>query len=114
MSRIGSLVAALRPSQWVKNLLVFTALIFAGRAGDSTAVVETIIAFLIFCAAASGIYLLNDIRDREADRQHPLKQNRPIASGALPVPVAGMTATLLILAALLDVPRLAIEILDPD
>jgi len=96
-----NLLASLRPSQWVKNLLVFAALVFGHRAGDPTAVSQAAIAFLLFCAAASGIYLLNDIRDRESDQLHPLKLTRPIASGALPVSIAGTASFVLILGACL-------------
>ena len=79
----------------MKNLLVFAALVFARQAGNAEEVQHAVLAFLIFCAAASGVYLLNDIRDREADRQHPLKRSRPIASGDLPVSVAAIASALL-------------------
>ncbi len=88
---------ALRPHQWVKNLLVFAPLLFFTRTGttagtprlaDPLAWQLAITAFATFCAAASAIYLLNDIVDRDEDRRHPKKRLRPIASGALPVPKA--------------------------
>jgi 4-hydroxybenzoate polyprenyltransferase len=101
MSGAGALWSSLRPSQWVKNLLVFAALIFGHRATDPAAVQDAALAFLLFCAAASGIYLLNDIHDREADRRHPLKRMRPIASGVLSVPLAGAASSALILGACL-------------
>ena len=83
-----ALLRALRPTQWVKNVFVLAPLVFAEQLGDSAVVTRAALAFLAFCFAASTIYLFNDLRDREEDRRHPLKQHRPIASGALPVPVA--------------------------
>jgi 4-hydroxybenzoate polyprenyltransferase len=77
------LLRALRPSQWVKNLFVLAPAVFAHRLLDGAAVARTLVAFGAFCAAASAVYLLNDLHDREADRNHPLKRNRPLASGAL-------------------------------
>lgn len=85
---LPALLKAMRPHQWVKNLLVFAPLMFAHRFGEVEATVQAVMAFAIFCLLSSSIYLLNDIRDVEADRAHPRKQHRPIASGALPVPVA--------------------------
>ena len=92
---MSSLVRSLRPSQWTKNLIVFAALIFARRLTDPSAILLSLAAFAVFCALSGVVYLVNDIVDREADRRHPLKRNRPIASGALPVPVAATAATLL-------------------
>ena len=85
---VVSLVRSLRPSQWTKNLIIFAGLIFGQRLLDPASVVTSICAFLIFCALSSVVYLINDVADRDADRQHPLKRKRPIASGALPVSVA--------------------------
>jgi len=85
---ILSLVLSLRPSQWTKNLIIFGALGLSQRLLDIDAVLVSCAAFAIFCVLSGVVYLLNDIADREADRQHPLKRSRPIASGALPAPVA--------------------------
>ena len=85
---ILSLVLSLRPSQWTKNLIIFGALGLSQRLLDVDAVLVSCAAFAIFCVLSGVVYLLNDVADREADRQHPLKRFRPIASGALPVPVA--------------------------
>ena len=85
---ILSLVLSLRPSQWTKNLIIFGALGLSQRLLDVDAVLVSCAAFAIFCVLSGVVYLLNDIADREADRQHPLKRFRPIASGALPVPIA--------------------------
>jgi 4-hydroxybenzoate polyprenyltransferase len=83
-----NLVLSLRPSQWTKNLIIFAALMFAQRLLDVQAVLHAVTAFVIFCALSGVVYLINDVADREADRRHPVKKHRPIASGALPVPVA--------------------------
>jgi 4-hydroxybenzoate polyprenyltransferase len=83
-----SLVLSLRPSQWTKNLFILLPLMLAQRLLDAQAVLYAVAAFVIFCALSGVVYLINDIADQEADRQHPVKKNRPIASGALPVPVA--------------------------
>lgn len=83
-------VQALRPHQWVKNLLVIAPLAFTpqGLLFQASAWVSVLLAMASFCMAASSIYLLNDIVDREEDARHPKKRNRPIASGRLPVGVA--------------------------
>ncbi len=78
----------MRPHQWVKNLLVFAPLVFTHEAGVRDAVRLAALAFVAFCLASSSVYLLNDLVDREADRRHPKKQHRPIASGRLPVAMA--------------------------
>ena len=83
-----ALVRAVRPRQWVKNLLVVAAPLAAGELGDRDVLAATLLAFVSFCLAASAVYLVNDTADREMDRLHPTKRLRPIASGALPVPIA--------------------------
>jgi len=88
IATLRPLARALRPHQWTKNLLVFAALVFAQRMGHAGDVVRAAIAFLLFCAASSATYLFNDVCDAESDRQHPLKRLRPVASGALPAPMA--------------------------
>lgn len=94
------LIKALRPHQWVKNVFVLAPLVFAEELDDPTLALEAGFAFLAFCFAASSIYLVNDLRDREDDRRHPLKQHRPIASGALSVGRARLAAVFLALVAL--------------
>ncbi len=94
------LLRALRPYQWVKNLLVFGALVFSQQLGDIEKVRLAAIAFAVFCAAASTVYLVNDILDRERDRQHPDKANRPIAAGRVGVGTAAALALILAVAAL--------------
>jgi len=78
-----NLLISLRPGQWTKNLFVFAALVFAQRLTDAGAVLKAVVGFLVFCALSSTVYLINDVLDREQDRRHPIKANRPIASGAL-------------------------------
>lgn len=77
------LLASLRPKQWTKNFLVFAGLIFAPKLRDPDAVKAALMAFVVFCALSSVVYLINDVQDREGDRLHPQKRNRPIASGTL-------------------------------
>lgn len=95
-------IKALRPKQWVKNVLVVAAPLAAGGShlGDSRVWLDVLIAFITFCLAASSIYLVNDARDVEADRAHPTKRFRPIAAGVLPVSVAYGMAVALIIAAI--------------
>lgn len=94
-SLLWSLVLALRPRQWTKNLIVLAGLIFGERLLDPAAVADAFIAFAVFCLLSGVVYLVNDIRDRHADRLHPIKSRRPIASGALPVPTANVAAVVL-------------------
>lgn len=89
------LLKACRPHQWIKNLFVAAPLVFARRIDDPTAAVRTIIALGCFCLLSSAVYLLNDVVDIERDRAHPVKRNRPVASGALPVTAARVAALLL-------------------
>ena len=102
-----ALLISLRPEQWTKNVIVFAGLMFgAGEAARraqllSGAVIgRTLVAFVTFCAVSGVVYLVNDIADREADRRHPLKCRRPIASGDLPVAVAATAATVIAVGAL--------------
>ena len=80
---LRGLIKTARPHQWVKNLFVVAPLVFAKGLGDADMVMRSVAAFFCFSFAASAIYLLNDIADVEADRLHPVKRNRPIASGAV-------------------------------
>src|SRR4051812_34774048 len=94
------LLLSLRPGQWTKNLVIFAGLLFGRRLFDATALGEAVAAFALFCALSGVVYILNDIADRDTDRQPPLKASRPIASGALPVATAAMVAVVLGTAAL--------------
>lgn len=96
-------IQLLRPPQWIKNLFVFAALVFGGKVSDSRAVLLSLIAFAAFCMVSSAGYVFNDILDRERDRLHPKKKDRPIASGAVPVGTAGVIgAALLVLAVMIS------------
>jgi 4-hydroxybenzoate polyprenyltransferase len=92
------LLRAIRPYQWAKNLLVFVPLVAARAIGDLAGWGEAFLMFIAFCCTASGIYLINDLLDLAADRQHPNKRRRPFASGALPLEVGLVAAPVLILA----------------
>lgn len=98
--RFRGLLRAARPRQWIKNLVCFAGLIFSGRLFQVEAALEAIVAFVGFCLAASGIYLLNDICDRQSDRHNPKKRGRPIASGLVPVSWAFAASAVLIAMAL--------------
>ena len=80
---VSTYIRALRPWQWLKNLLVFVPLILAKQLFDPASLSASVIAFISFCLIASAGYLINDLLDLEADRRHPRKKNRPIASGVL-------------------------------
>ncbi len=90
----------MRPRQWTKNLFVFAGLIFGDKLMDPRSAAIAAAAFGVFCLLSSTIYLINDVRDREADRLHPLKSRRPIASGALPIGVANAAALVIATVAL--------------
>lgn len=94
-STVVNLAVALRPEQWSKNLLVFAGLLFGLQLRNPSAVGRSLAAFVIFCALSSVVYLINDVLDREADRKHPLKKRRPIASGALSVSTALVAAAVI-------------------
>ncbi len=85
----------MRPHQWSKNLLIFVPMIMAHAVTDPNAWANALIMLVAFCASASSIYLTNDLVDLEADRRHPRKRRRPLASGALPIPLGTVLAGLL-------------------
>jgi len=85
---ISALLRTLRPVQWTKNVFVLAPLLFAGALTEPEALRSAFIAFAGFCCASSAVYIFNDIRDRDEDRRHPLKRNRPLASGDLSIGVA--------------------------
>ena len=100
-ARAGGLATGLlrqgRPKQWVKNVLVFAAPAAAGRLTDGPVLLRSLAVFVAFCLLASGLYYLNDLADVDADRLHPRKRFRPIASGQVPVRLAAVVAGLLVL-----------------
>ena len=95
-----ALIKAMRPRQWVKNILIFAALVFDRKIGYPSALLSTIAGAILFSLIASAIYLINDISDVEEDRNHPTKKNRQIASGKLPIPTARFAALLLLVVSL--------------
>lgn len=95
LAGLPPVVRALRPLQWTKNLLVFAALIFTRSVFEWDPLVRTIGAFLVFCMASSAIYLVNDLRDAERDRLHPVKRFRPIAAAQFSPRSAIVLASLL-------------------
>lgn len=91
----------MRPKEWVKNLLVFTGVIFSGSLTNSHNLWTSVLGFIIFCSASSCIYILNDLCDLKADREHPLKTKRPLAAGTVNINVARLTALVLFSGSLL-------------
>src|SRR3954447_26674662 len=94
------LVRALRPRQWVKNVLVLASPLAAGKIFELDVLAPTAVAFVLFCLAASAVYLVNDTIDAEEDRRHPRKRFRPIAAGIIPKPLAVAMASVLFVVAL--------------
>ena len=99
---LGDLIGALRPSQWAKNIVVLAAFFFAfwdrstpHRFGIGD-LIDVLLAAILFCVVSSGVYVLNDIADIATDRRHPIRRNRPIAAGRVPIPMAWGLASLLI------------------
>jgi 4-hydroxybenzoate polyprenyltransferase len=110
---IRPLVQSLRPAQWAKNLFVLAPLVFGDLLLVERAVLRAFLALVAFCCASSAVYLVNDLRDREEDRRHPLKRLRPLAAGTLSVPAAvaavlGLAAAALLLAVYLGLPFLLV------
>jgi len=97
---MGTYIRVLRPAEWIKNTFVFAALIFGGKVSDAPSIRLSLLAFVAFCLASSAGYILNDIVDRDRDRLHPTKKNRPIASGAVNLKTAGLSSLVLIAGAM--------------
>lgn len=100
MTDIAALIRALRPRQWIKNLVILVPLVFDVKLLQMQYLVPSLLAFGVFCALASSVYLINDLFDAEADRLHPTKKNRPIAAGLITPRSAVITAVMLPLLAL--------------
>ncbi|HEV8120878.1 MAG TPA: decaprenyl-phosphate phosphoribosyltransferase [Candidatus Polarisedimenticolia bacterium] len=96
-----ALLRAMRPRQWIKNLVVFAALVFALRLRDRAALERATLAFVLFCATSGAVYVMNDLFDVERDRRHPRKSRRPIASGDLGMVPAGVAVAVLLTVSLL-------------
>ncbi len=91
---------AMRPLQWTKNAVVFAALVFDGKLFEAGPLLHSLLAALAFCGVSSAVYLLNDLKDVDADRLHPKKRLRPIAAGLVTPDQAAVTAALLLALAL--------------
>ncbi len=97
---IKSIIVSMRPRQWLKNLLLFSPLLFSNNLVELSQDVMVLEAFLLFCLLSGSVYIINDIFDREQDQGHPLKSQRPISSGKIGVEKAGAAAAILSLLAL--------------
>ena len=82
------LLKTMRPRQWTKNVFVFVALFFDGKVLDVSSVLNTLAAFVLLCLMSSAVYIMNDLRDLENDRQHPVKRKRPLPAGQLSPTIA--------------------------
>lgn len=100
MTDIAALFRALRPRQWIKNLVILVPLVFDVKLLQMQYLLPSLLAFGVFCALASSVYIINDLFDAEADRLHPTKKNRPIAAGLITPRSAVITAVMLPLLAL--------------
>lgn len=96
-----SVIRLLRTRQWTKNLLCLAGAIFSGRLLDLSVLPLALFTAIVFSLGSSSVYILNDIIDRERDRQHPVKRNRPIATGQVSIPAAAVLATVLAVVALI-------------
>ncbi|MBP7792026.1 MAG: decaprenyl-phosphate phosphoribosyltransferase [Candidatus Goldbacteria bacterium] len=94
--KIKTFFELLRVKQWIKNLLIFIALIFTNNLLNFNLFLKTVVGFILFCFAASSIYIINDIKDAEEDSHHPAKKNRPIASGKIKPSFAFLISILLL------------------
>jgi 4-hydroxybenzoate polyprenyltransferase len=108
---ILALLESMRPKQWIKNLILFAPLAFAQKLLDLPLGLRAALAFAAFCLASSGVYLVNDILDREADQHHPEKKDRPIASGRVSVSAAAAFAVILFAGALAIAAFVRLELL---
>jgi len=98
---LSALLKTMRPRQWPKNIFIFAALVFDKQLLIRDSFLRTLSGFALFCLISSSVYIFNDLTDVEADRKHPDKKHRPIASGKLPVGVARAAGTLLVAGTLL-------------
>jgi 4-hydroxybenzoate polyprenyltransferase len=97
----ATVTRAMRPAQWLKNGVVFAGLVFGGKLLQPAAVATATLTALAFCLLSSGFYLVNDVRDRDADRLHPVKRFRPVPAGELAPRTAGLLGVILVVAAML-------------
>lgn len=98
--RVRGMIREMRPNQWVKNLFVLAPVVFAKELTSPSIIISALSAFAVFCLLAGAVYTLNDLVDAPADRVHPVKRNRPIASGRVPMGVAKAMVVVLVAASL--------------
>lgn len=98
--RLGGVIKTIRPHQWVKNVFVLAPVVFAKEIFDPLLLSRAALAFFVFCLLAGAVYTINDLADVEADRLHPVKRYRPIASGRVPIPAARILALVLVVLSL--------------
>lgn len=108
---LGDVVRLLRPHQWVKNLLVALPLLASHRIHEWPLIWATFSTFVVFCLVASGNYILNDLFDVETDRRHPSKRARPIAAGAVTVPLAVLMSTMLLTLGIVGAAMVSVNLL---
>ncbi|MBU0708520.1 decaprenyl-phosphate phosphoribosyltransferase [Patescibacteria group bacterium] len=99
-SQLKNLLTSMRPKQWIKNVFVFAPVIFGLKLYNADILARAMATFFLFTCTAAGVYLINDVIDLEKDKQHPLKKNRPIASGKLKIRTAIISALVLYFIAL--------------
>ena len=92
-------IKLIRVKHWIKNLLIFLPIFFSKNLGNQEKIISVIIGFISFSFVASSIYIINDIRDVEKDRKHPIKKNRPIASGKISIKNSIILSVLLLIVA---------------
>ena len=101
MNMVKSLIQTMRPKQWAKNIFLFAGLIFDQKLNDTPSFLRVFAGFVLFCLISGAVYIINDIADIEGDRKHPEKRFRPIASGAIPIRAAWISAVIILL---IDIP----------
>lgn len=97
---LRALLKTMRPRQWAKNIFLFAAVVFDKQLIIPNSLLRTVAGFVLFCFISSAVYIFNDLSDVEADREHPEKRKRPIASGKLPIGVAWVAGVLLVILSL--------------
>ena len=93
---LSALLKTMRPRQWTKNIFVFAPLVFDKQLLILHAFLRTAAGFVLFCMVSSAVYIFNDLADIDADREHPVKKNRPIPSGKFPIGIAWAAGILLV------------------
>jgi len=100
IKKIISTIKLLRPKQWIKNFAIFAAIIFSGNIFEPAIFQNVLLGFFVFCGLSSAAYIVNDIFDIKKDQLHPFKKFRPLAHGDIPIPLALIIATFLVMGSL--------------